>query len=229
MGALILKGFFEGCFWLALLAATILLEQLFSGWKWRQILYDVKPVGSFRLTSALLAGYGANVLFPFGISPLVRAWLIAQMDGLKMATVLSTTIIARFLDGIVFALFAGVVALAGRIPQIEGDLRLGLSVAGGLNLLLFGGLLWALFRFRLLIAHEGLLLCRIFDWVAARMRTNGPGHRSALREGIVWPRQRIRRVKAIVAAILGKLVATTHFLWAGLAIGSCLLRGTTCS
>ncbi|MDZ4796813.1 MAG: lysylphosphatidylglycerol synthase transmembrane domain-containing protein [Bryobacteraceae bacterium] len=223
-GSLDFARFLEGLrgtnpLWIAVLAGTILLEQLLSGWKWRQILYEVKPVGTLRLTGALLAGYGANVLVPLGISPLVRAWLVARMDGLKMATVLSTTIIARFLDGVVFALFAGVVAIAGRIPQIEGDLRTGLSVAGGLNLILFGGLLWALFRFRALFAREGPLICRLFDWIAARMRASGPGLRGALCDGIVWPRGRARRVKAIVAAILGKLVAVTHFLWAGLAIG----------
>ena len=67
--------------WLAVLAAAILLEQLLSGWKWRQILHDVKPVGALRLTGALLAGYGANVLAPLGISPLVRSWLVARLRG----------------------------------------------------------------------------------------------------------------------------------------------------
>ncbi len=223
-GSLDVARFLEGLraanpLWVAVLASTILLEQILSGWKWRQILYEVKPVGTLRLTGALLAGYGANVLVPLGISPLVRAWLVARMEDLMMGTVLSTTIIARFLDGVVFALFAGLVAMAGRIPQIEGDLRIGLSVAGGLNLILFGGLLWALFRFRALFARKGPLICRAFDWVAARIGTDGPGLRRALCDGIVWPRHSARRVKAIVAAILGKLVATTHFLWAGLAIG----------
>ena len=205
--------------WLAVLAATILLEQWFSGWKWRQILYDVKPVGTLRLTGALLAGYGANVLVPVGISPLVRAWLVARLDGLRMATVLATTAIARFLDGVVFALFAGLVALAGQIPQIEGALRLGLSVAGVLNLALFGGLLWALFRFRALFAREGPLICRVFDWIVARIGASGPGLRGALCDGIVWPRAPARRLAAVGAAVLGKLVAVTHFIWAGLAVG----------
>ncbi|TCD13231.1 lysylphosphatidylglycerol synthase transmembrane domain-containing protein [Oricola cellulosilytica] len=206
-------------FWLLLLAATILLEQWLSGWKWRQILHDVKPVATMRLTGALLAGHGVNALVPLGISPLVRAWLVARLERLKMATVLATTIIARFLDGVVFALFAGVVAAAGRIPQIEGDLRLGLSVAGVLNLALFGGLLWALFRFRALFAREGPLICRLFDWTAARMKADGPGLRVSLCDGIVWPRARARRLAAIAAAVAGKLVAATHFVWAGLAVG----------
>ena len=205
--------------WIAALAATILLEQLLNGWKWRQVLYDVKPVGTLRLMAALLAGYGANILVPVGISPLVRAWLVARLDDLKMATVLTTTIIARFLDGIVFALFAGVVAIAGRIPRIEGNLQLGLSVAGLLNLILFGGLLWALFRFRVLFTRDGPLMCRLFDQVTARMGANGPGLRESLCRGIVWPRERMRRIAAVLAAVLGKLVGVTHFLWAGLAIG----------
>ena len=53
--------------WIAMLAATILLEQLVNGWKWRQVLYDLKPVSSLRLTGAMLAGYGANVLVPLGM------------------------------------------------------------------------------------------------------------------------------------------------------------------
>lgn len=205
--------------WIAVLAATILLEQLLSGWKWRQILHDVKPIPTLRLTAALLAGYGANVLVPLGISPLVRAWIVARLDDLKMATVLTTTIIARFIDGVVFALFAGFVALAGKVPQIEGNLELGLSIAGALNMALFGGLLWAMYRFRIIFAREGPLICRLFDWVAARMRADGPALRRGLCEGVIWPRARARRLAVLVAAVVGKLVAATHFVWAGLAVG----------
>ncbi|MDH3468221.1 MAG: flippase-like domain-containing protein, partial [Gammaproteobacteria bacterium] len=134
--------------WIVVLAATILLEQLIQGWKWRQLLYDLKPISSARLTGAFLAGYGANILVPLGISPLVRSWLIARLEELRMATVLVTTAISRFIDGIVFAIVAGVVALTGQIPNIEGDLRTGVAVAGALNLILFSGALWLLFRSR---------------------------------------------------------------------------------
>ena len=50
--------------WLGALAGTILLEQLTRAWKWRQILFDLKPVSSFRLFGAILAGYGAAILIP---------------------------------------------------------------------------------------------------------------------------------------------------------------------
>lgn len=205
--------------WVVILAVTILLEQFFNGWEWRQILHDVKPVGTMRLTGALLAGYGANVLVPLGISPLVRTWIIARLEQLKVATVLTTTIISRFIDGVVFALFAGVLALVGQVPQVEGNLELGLSVAGALNIVLFGGLLWAMFRFRTHFASDGPVICRLFDWVAARMRANGPGLRTAICDGVIWPRNAMRRAAVFVGAIAAKLIAATHFVWAGLAFG----------
>ena len=219
-----LAGFVQGLrranpAWIAVLAFTIVLEQFFSGWKWRQILFDVKPVPALRLTGALLAGYGANLLVPLGISPLVRSWLVARIDGLKMATVLSTTIIARFVDGVVFALFAGLVAVFGHIPNIEGDLAFGLTVAGALNLLLFGGMLWALFRFRVLFASDGPFICRLFDRGAKLLRLNGPDLRFSLCDGIVWPASAMRRIAVIAGAVASKLTAVTHFIWAGLAVG----------
>ena len=205
--------------WIVALAVTILLEQLLNGWKWRQILHDVKPVGTSRLTAALLAGYGANVLVPPGISSLVRAWIIARLEQQKMATVLTTAIISRFIDGVVFALFAGVLALVGQVPQVDGNLVMGLSIAGALNIALFGGLLWAMFRFRALFASDGPIICRLFDWCAKRMRADGRGLRTALCDGVIWPRNATRRVAVFVGAIAAKLTAVTHFVWAGLAVG----------
>lgn len=205
--------------WVGMLAATILLEQLVNGWKWRQILHDLKSISTLRLTGGLLAGYGANVLVPLGISPLVRSWLIARLEGLKMATVLTTTIIARFIDGVVFSLFAGLVAIGGQIPQVSGNLELGLAIAGALNLALFGALLWIMFRFRVFFNTDDPFICRAFDRMAALVRADGRVLRSGLCEGVIWPRAASRRAAVIGASVIAKLVSATHFLWAGLAVG----------
>ena len=45
------------------------------------------------------------------------------------------------------------------------------------------------------------------------------GLREAIREGIIWPRDRRRQIGAVLASVLMKIVAATHFLWAGLAVG----------
>ena len=205
--------------WLLVLAGTILLEQLTRGWKWRQIVYDLKPISSLRLFGAILAGYGVAVLIPLGVSPLVRSWLIARLEGLRWASVLTTTAIERFLDGIVFALIAAFVAAAGQIPEVEGDVRTGLAVAGALNLLLFAGLLLALFVGRSPLGRSDVWLSRCIDWLAERGGARLEGLRSAIRDGIVWPRQRRRQIGAVSASIFMKIIAATHFLWAGLAVG----------
>jgi len=123
------------------------------------------------------------------------------------------------IDGVVFALFAGVVAMAGKVPQIGGNLDLGLAVAGALNFALFGGLLRAMFRFRALFALEGLLICRMFDRVAKWFRANGAGLLGSLCDGVVWPRDPRHRLGGLLGAIAAKLISATHCIWAGLAVG----------
>ncbi len=205
--------------WLFVLSGTIVLEQLTRGWKWRQILFDLKPVSSVRLFGAILAGYGVTILIPLGVSPLVRSWLIARLEGLRLASVLTTSAIERFLDGIVFALFAALVAMVGQIPDIDGDVRTGLAVAGGLNLLLFCALLYLLFIGRSPLNREDAWISRWIDRLAAKGGARLGGLRKAIREGIVWPHERRRQIGAVLASILMKLIAATHFLWAGLAVG----------
>lgn len=204
---------------LVALGAAILLEQFIRGWKWRQILYDLKPIPTLSLFGAILAGYGLAVLIPLGVSPLVRAWLIARLEGLRLASVLVTTAIDRFIDGIVFAMFAGLVAFTAQIPGIEGNLNAGLALAGALNLILFSALLWVLFIGRSPLGRDETRVSKWVDWLAVKGGRRFDGLRSALRQGIVWPRQRARQVGAVLASVAMKLLAATHFLWAGLSVG----------
>jgi len=205
--------------WLLVLTASILLEQLIRGWKWRQILFDLKPISSVRLFGAILAGYGVAVLVPLGVSPFVRSWLISRLEGLRWACVLMTSVIERFLDGIVFALLAALIAIVGQVSNIEGDVRTGLVITGSLSLLLFSGLLWLLFFGRSLLNCKEARVSLCIDWLAARGGTRLDGVRSAIRAGIVWPQERRRQIGAVLASFLMKVVSATHFLWAGLAVG----------
>ena len=205
--------------WLFTLGGTILAEQLLRGWKWRQILHDLKPISSWRLFRAILAGYGVGILIPLGVSPIVRSWLIARLEGLRLACVIVTAAIERFVDGIVFAIIVGIVALAGQIPNIEGDLRAGLAAAGALNLALFGVLLWLVYAAREPLSRNDTRIGRHIDWLASKGGARLAGLRSAIAEGIVWPRDRARQIGVVAASFAMKAIAATHFLWAGLSVG----------
>lgn len=83
-----------------MLALTIVLKQVANGWRWRQILHNLKPARCSRAPAP-------TCCCRWGSARWCRSWLIARMEDLKMGTVLTTTIIARFVDGVVFALLPG--------------------------------------------------------------------------------------------------------------------------
>ena len=203
--------------WLAVLAAAILFEQLLRAWKWRQILFDRKPVTVRRLFGSIMAGYAAGVLVPLGISPLVRSWLVARLEGISVACVLVTAMIERFVDGVVFALFA--FAAASVAPAAVDGLGRGLAMAGGVNLVVFGGILWLLFQSRDTLGRDASRPNRALDAIAARGGKPLAELRAGLREGIVWPRSALRQIGIVALSTAMKFVAASHLIWAGLALG----------
>ena len=68
----------------------IAFEQLIRALKWRQFLYVLRPVGVWRLFGAIMVGYLSNLVAPVRVSPLVRAWLIARLEDMRMGTVLAS-------------------------------------------------------------------------------------------------------------------------------------------
>jgi glycosyltransferase 2 family protein len=205
--------------WLVALVLGILVEQLLRAWKWRQILYDLKSISTGRLFGAILAGYGAATLVPLGISPLVRSWLVARLEGLRFASVLVTAAIERFIDGIVFAAITGLVASAGGTPPVDGDLRIGLGATAALGFGIFSASLWLVFRGRGFVERGDTPISRLLDWLASRGGARLANLRTAITAGIVWPREGIRRLGIVAASVAMKAVAATHLLWAGLAVG----------
>ena len=205
--------------WLIALAVSIPVEQLLRGWKWRQILYDIRPVSSFRLFSAVMVGYFANMIVPIGLSPLVRAWLIAKLETLKISTVLLTTAIERFVDGIVFAVLVGILVTFATLPVSEGNLRLGLMVAGSGSLVLFTGLIAGLFLVKNHLIVPNSMLGRFVAWLESAFGGRLAGIGLGMVEGITWPKSRWRGAGVILASIAMKMISTTHFLWVGLVFG----------
>lgn len=205
--------------WLLALAVSIPVEQVLRGWKWRQILFDIRSVGTFRLFKAVMVGYFANMMIPIGLSPLVRAWLIARLEALKISTVLLTTAIERFVDGIVFAVLVGVLVIFAALPESEGNLRLALMVAGSSSLVLFTGLIGGLFLVKNHLVDSNSMVGRMVSWLENAFGGRLAGIGLGMVEGITWPKSRWRGCGVILASIVMKLISTSHFLWVGLVFG----------
>jgi len=198
---------------------AIAAEQLIRAWKWRQQLHEIRPVGNLRLFGAIMAGYFATMLIPLGISPLVRSWLIARLEGLKMSTVLATAAIDRLVDGLVFCGFVALALALAAVPEANGGIRLGL-LAGGLGSFLgFAALLYGLSRFKARAGEAGAWPARAAALLPERF--SGPLLQvlRAFAEGVVWPRQHRRGLAIVLASTTMKLVSLSHFFWAGLGFG----------
>ncbi len=207
---------------LLLLPPVIAAEQLIRAWKWRQLLLGIRPIKTLRLFAAIMAGYFATVIVPLGVGPLVRSWLVARRESLTVAEVLATAAIDRIIDGVIFSGFVAAALVFAAAPDPDGNIRLGLMVAGGGSLVLFALVLALLARFKSGIVREGHWLMGLIGRLPARMA--GPVKRflRAFATGILWPRSHVRGAGILLAGVAMKMAALTHFLWAGLAFGVAL-------
>ena len=204
--------------WLIFLFLATPAEQIFRAWKWRQLLYDLKPIPTRRYFAAIMAGYAVTSVVPLGVSPLVRSWLVARLEHVRVATILTSAVLERFIDGVVFGLLVAGFALFGRIPEVEGQLRTGVAVAGAGSLVLFMLLVFFLLRLKRMLAKPESLATRLLAWLTRRVPRLGDLP-AALSEGLVYPRSTLRKIGILLASFAMKLVALSHFVWAGLALG----------
>jgi len=204
---------------LLLVPLAIAFEQLVRAWKWHQLLHEIRPIRTLRLFGAIMAGYFANFLIPLGISPIVRSWLVARLEVLRVGTVLATAAIDRLVDGVIFTGFVAFAFGFAVFPDPDGDIRLGLVVGGVGSLVLFALLLFVLARWKRRAGYPEGWTTRLGARLPARIAGPTKGFLQSFAQGIVWPDEIWRGVGIIIASIGIKLVAMTHFLWAGLAFG----------
>lgn len=204
---------------LTMLPLAIAAEQLVRAWKWRQILYPLRAVATLRLFGAVMAGYFGSLLVPLGVSPILRSWLIARLEALTFSAVLASVAVDRLIDGIVFTgLVVAVLAFAA-FPDPDGNIRLGLAIAGAASFAAFALLLALLIRYRRDVANERSWIMRLARRLPARFTQRGRAVLQAFAQGAAWPSEPWRRMAVVLASIVIKLIAATHFLWAGLAFG----------
>ncbi len=203
---------------LAALLLTVAAEQIARAWKWRQILHGIRPVGTLRLFGTIMAGYFVGMLIPLGISPLVRSWLVARLEGLGTGTVLATAAIDRLVDGLVFSVFVFAALGLAAFPD-PGGVRLGLVAGGAGSLVLFAALLVALARYKRRAGRPDGWIARLAGRLPARFSGPVGAFAASFAQGIVWPRERWRAGAVVLASFAIKLVALSYFLWAGLAFG----------
>ncbi len=206
-------------FYLALVPASLITEQLVRAWKWRQILSPLKLISTLRLFGAVMAGYLIASLIPFGFGTIARSWIIARSDQLKLPSVLATVALDRITDGVVFACLVPVALFAVGFADPTGGIRTGLVWSGAGSLMFFvlvGCALWAYKRG--LLSQHGMV-APFIKRLPARLSQPTSRLAQSFSDGIVWPNNKWRGTAIMFASLAIKLLAASHFLWAGLAFG----------
>lgn len=210
---------------LALVPLAIMGEQLVRAWKWRQLLHPLRSVGTVRLFGTIMAGYLLAMLIPFGFGTVARSWLVARREELKLASVLATVALDRLTDGLVFACLVPVALLSVAFPDPTGGIRTGLIWGAAASFILFALLLLALIAYRRGALHPEARLMRLAGRLPGRLAGPVRYFAAAFAEGIAWPGESWRGICIVLASAAIKLIAATHFLWAGLAVGVLLEPG----
>ena len=201
------------------LPLLIAFEQLIRAFKWRQFLFALRPIGVWRLFGAIMVGYLSNHVVPVRVSPLVRAWLVARLEDMRVGTVLASIALDRIVDGFVFVAITLAALVFVAFPDETGTVREGLIWGGAGSLAAFSVLAVGLLYLRRIASRGTVLPQFLLRRLPDRLVRPVDVFAVLFAEGIVLPREVWRRAMIVVASVAIKLVATLHFVFAGLAFG----------
>src|SRR6267378_4231882 len=201
-----------------LVPVVVIVEQIVRGWKWRQLLWPLRSIGSVYLFGVVMAGYLLAIIVPFGLGTVARSWLVARRENLNFTTVLATVALDRLSDGVVFACLVPAAVLFVAFPDPSG-VRAGLIWGGAGSFILFVALLAGLAIYRRQALDPAARLMRLVDRLPSRLALPMRRLAASFAEGIIWPREIWRGGAIVLASIVMKLFAAMQFVGAGLAFG----------
>ena len=202
---------------LLLLPLSVLLEQWLRAIKWRLLLARSKRIGTLRLLGAIMAGYLSNILAPLGISPFVRGWLIARLEGLPFFHLLATVVVDRLADASAFLLFAVTALMAYRFPAALDSVQSGFFWGMMTNLALISALTAMLVGLKFYVRRPSGKAPFVFRWVPRRVYRPLAGFTRSFLGGVQLPETLPALLAIAVASIGMKLIALSYFILAGMA------------
>jgi glycosyltransferase 2 family protein len=191
--------------WLVLTLLMVPTQILLRALRWR-LLLPRRPDGErpavMRVAPVLLVGYLGNLVLPARLGELVRTYLVARREELRVSAVLGSVLLERVLDLASLALVAFVAALAAGAPSwmVQG---LGIVAAIGVgSLLVLVGL--GLPRVVRLLARLTGTAARRFERPVALLVSFG--------EGAGGGDRRVVTAAILLSSVTWLFVATTFWL-----------------
>ena len=113
--------------------------------RWHYLLIPEKRIPLSSLYPATIIGYMANNLLPARLGEFVRAFVLAQREGLKTSAVFASLVIDRLFDGFTVMLILLFTLFTLRLPQGQSEAVTVLRTGGIITFILYVGIVVFLF------------------------------------------------------------------------------------
>jgi hypothetical protein len=127
--------------WVTLAVAADLAVYVSHAWRWNTLLAPIARLSLWRTTQAIYIGLFANEVLPLRTGEVIRCYLLAHWNDLRISLALASLAVERLIDGVwMVAAFLITAAYLRKDPPEPGagipwDLTVGVEVLGALLLL----------------------------------------------------------------------------------------------
>ena len=128
--------------WVALGMGADLAVYLAHGLRWNTLLGPIARLGFWRTVQSIYIGLFANELLPLRVGELIRCYLLAHWNDLRISLIFASAAVERVLDGLfMLAAFFLTTSFVKGVPR---DLMLLVNILGALLLVAVAVLIWVI-------------------------------------------------------------------------------------
>lgn len=133
---------------IVLAVASTFFSYFLRAVRWRYLLIPEKSIPLSSLYPATIIGYMANNLLPARLGEFVRAYILAQREGLQTPAVFASLVIDRLFDGCTVMLMLLFTLFTMHLPQGMEDAGTTVRAGGAVMFLLYSGVVIFLFMLK---------------------------------------------------------------------------------
>lgn len=126
--------------WISLAAACEVTAYFIQSWRWKVLLQPVIRLGFWRTAQAIYVGLFANEVLPLRTGELIRCYLLAHWNNLRISLSFASAAVERVIDGLFMV--ACFLFTAGMIRGIPHELTILVRIMAGVLILGCIALAW---------------------------------------------------------------------------------------
>ncbi|HEX3877930.1 MAG TPA: lysylphosphatidylglycerol synthase transmembrane domain-containing protein [Bryobacteraceae bacterium] len=130
--------------WIAIAIGFDVSVYFVQAWRWNTLLEPVIRLGFWRTSQAIFVGLFANEVLPLRTGELIRCYLLAHWNNLRISLSFASAAVERLIDGVV--LVACFMFTAGIVRGVPEDLTILVRILGIGLILLSVALMWLIRR-----------------------------------------------------------------------------------